>query len=95
MVVVFSCWKNIDRIENTEHLNLLEESLRKSIVRIQIHKVCQFIFLSTQLYEHQLQKRFQLLCRNITERTSFYQSNVQQHMLKPLVLSPLSHFLSS
>ncbi|KAH0877863.1 hypothetical protein HID58_065257, partial [Brassica napus] len=33
-----SCWKNIDRIENTEHLNLLEESLRKSIVRIQIHK---------------------------------------------------------
>ncbi|KAH0877866.1 hypothetical protein HID58_065260, partial [Brassica napus] len=33
-----SCWKNIDSIENTEHLNLLEESLRKSIVRIQIHK---------------------------------------------------------
>ncbi|CAH8252769.1 unnamed protein product [Arabidopsis lyrata] len=33
-----SCWTNIDRIENTEHLNLLEESLRKSIERIQIHK---------------------------------------------------------
>ena len=30
MVVVFSCWTNIDRIENTEHLNLLEESLKKS-----------------------------------------------------------------
>ncbi|CAN7041878.1 unnamed protein product [Brassica oleracea var. botrytis] len=25
-----SCWTNIDRIENTEHLNLLEESLKKS-----------------------------------------------------------------
>ncbi|WZZ10954.1 hypothetical protein YC2023_096875 [Brassica napus] len=33
-----SCWTNIDRIENTEHLNLLEESLRKSIERIQFHK---------------------------------------------------------
>ncbi|XP_048621095.1 agamous-like MADS-box protein AGL65 isoform X2 [Brassica napus] len=33
-----SCWTNINRIENTEHLNLLEESLRKSIERIQIHK---------------------------------------------------------
>ncbi|XP_006416569.2 agamous-like MADS-box protein AGL65 [Eutrema salsugineum] len=33
-----SCWTNIDRIENTEHLNLLEESLRKSLERIQIHK---------------------------------------------------------
>ncbi|CAN6980033.1 unnamed protein product [Brassica rapa subsp. trilocularis] len=33
-----SCWTNIDRIENTDHLNLLEESLRKSIERIQIHK---------------------------------------------------------
>ncbi|CAH2036939.1 unnamed protein product [Thlaspi arvense] len=33
-----SCWTNIDRIEHTEHLNLLEESLRKSIERIQIHK---------------------------------------------------------
>ncbi|CAG7869321.1 unnamed protein product [Brassica rapa] len=33
-----SCWTNIDRIENTEHLTLLEESLRKSIERIQFHK---------------------------------------------------------
>ncbi|KAG2321265.1 hypothetical protein Bca52824_014478 [Brassica carinata] len=33
-----SCWTNIDRVENTEHLNLLEESLRKSIERIQFHK---------------------------------------------------------
>ncbi|KAF8104252.1 hypothetical protein N665_0176s0062 [Sinapis alba] len=33
-----SCWTNIDRLENTDHLNLLEESLRKSIERIQIQK---------------------------------------------------------
>ncbi|KAG2303240.1 hypothetical protein Bca52824_031891 [Brassica carinata] len=33
-----SCWTNIDRIENTGHLNLMEESLKKSIERIQIHK---------------------------------------------------------
>ncbi|CAH8381248.1 unnamed protein product [Eruca vesicaria subsp. sativa] len=32
-----SFWMNIDRIENTEHLSLLEESLRKSIERIQFH----------------------------------------------------------
>ncbi|KAJ0257339.1 Agamous-like MADS-box protein AGL65 [Hirschfeldia incana] len=33
-----SCWMNIDREENTEHLNLLEESLRKSLEKIQFHK---------------------------------------------------------
>ena len=44
LLMNFSCWTNIDRIENTEHLTLLEESLRKSIERIQFHKVCYFYF---------------------------------------------------
>ncbi|ESQ27709.1 hypothetical protein EUTSA_v10019839mg [Eutrema salsugineum] len=35
---LLSCWTNISRTENVEHLRNLEESLRKSIERIQIHK---------------------------------------------------------
>ncbi|XP_010539974.1 PREDICTED: agamous-like MADS-box protein AGL65 isoform X2 [Tarenaya hassleriana] len=33
-----SCWGNIDRIENVEHLGQLEESLRNSVEKIQIHR---------------------------------------------------------
>ncbi|CAG7869326.1 unnamed protein product [Brassica rapa] len=32
------CWTNINKIENAEHLTFLEESLRKSIEKVQFHK---------------------------------------------------------
>ncbi|CAN7041884.1 unnamed protein product [Brassica oleracea var. botrytis] len=33
------CWTNINRSENAEHFTFLEESLRKSIEKVQFHKV--------------------------------------------------------
>lgn len=41
----FSYWSNPDKIDNIEHLRQMEDSLRESIERVRIHKVCCFVLV--------------------------------------------------
>lgn len=55
----FSYWNNPDKIDNIEHLRQMEDSLRESIERIRIHKVCCFLLVIV-IYMHFYTFFFQL-----------------------------------
>lgn len=39
VIVLDSCWSNPDKIDNVEHLQQMENSLKESLNQIRLHKV--------------------------------------------------------